>query len=99
MILSILLLLPMPPSVRIRRHYRLLTNRSLFSPERLLTPPPSTLRTSFLPQNSAALSHQTDAINVLKPVGEPGREYNLKEAMGITDTEFMEIQVCVESNR
>lgn len=98
----------MPPS-RVQRHYSHPTTRSVFSPERLLTPPPSTLRTAFTflddygfdeegtaGQEAAVSTTTRESARVIlmsKPRGEVSRAYNLKAQMNSTDKEFAEMQV------
>jgi hypothetical protein len=66
--------------IRIQRHFPPLTLQAKFSPERLLTPPPSPLKTSF------------PLVEVLRE-GSCESETQLAES-GISDAELSSIQVC-----
>jgi hypothetical protein len=90
--------LPMP---HIQRHFRPLTLRARFSPERLLTPPPSTLRTTFSvleAPSDAAKSPTTDIgrvspLLIKKPVGEVYKNYKLWIAASLDPATYRDIDV------
>lgn len=81
---------------RIQRHFQPVTARSVFSPERLLTPPPSTARKVFPVADSPP--EETSRLSALelvgKPVGEVGKAYDLQEASSLDLDTFKKIEVC-----
>jgi hypothetical protein len=82
---------------RIQRHFRPLTLRTTFGPERLLTPPPSTSRTAFPPLESLAETPESPASVPLqlikKPAGEVGKSYMLFDASRLDAETFKDIEV------
>lgn len=86
---------------RIQRHFPPTMSRCTFSPERLLTPPPTTIRNIFSladMSNSGASSpprHPQSLVKpVKKPVGEVGKAYDLLQATSLDTCIFQEIKVC-----
>jgi len=83
---------------RIKRHFRPVTPRAQFSPERLLTPPPSTLRTVFAllepPSSPTSIPHGP-APAMKKPVGEVGKNYKLLAATGLDSKTYKAIEVHI----
>ena len=88
---------------RIQRHFRPLTLRARFSPERLLTPSPSTLRTTFpcmatpsdVPQFQAAGSQRTLRSLIKKPIGEVSKNYKLFDVAALDGDTYKAIEVRV----
>lgn len=84
---------------RIQRHFRSVTLRARFSPERLLTPPPSTPRREFALHDPC--SDTTDArvpkcispLLIKKPVGEVSKAYKLPDVSGLDDATYKKIEV------
>ncbi|EDQ99316.1 uncharacterized protein LACBIDRAFT_316680 [Laccaria bicolor S238N-H82] len=94
----------MPPHC-IQDYHSRPTTRSIFSPERLLTPPPSTLRSAFTfidhydvtdpdePETAESSSSKSyRPILMLKPRGEVSRAYNLQVEMKVDDKQFTDVQ-------
>lgn len=101
----------MPPH-RIQRYHSRPTTRSIFSPERLLTPPPNTLRSALTfidhydvtdpdePETAESSSSSPKSyrpILMLKPRGEVSRAYNLQVEMKVDDKQFADIQASSNS--
>ena len=88
---------------RIQRYFRPLTLRARFSPERLLTPPPSTLRTAFpcletssdVPQPQTTDSQRTSPPLIKKPIGEVSKNYKLFNVAALDGHTYKAIEVRI----
>ncbi|RDB22505.1 hypothetical protein Hypma_010159 [Hypsizygus marmoreus] len=84
---------------RIQQHFHPSTSRALFSPERQLTPPPTTPRTSFpllkvpclVPADEIDLT--ADEPTISAPIPKPTGNFNLKAATKLSNNVFADIQV------
>ena len=88
----------------IQRHFRPALLRSRFSPERLLTFPPSTMRRVFPRANQLSVyarfdpsethsDSDADADVVKKPAGEVGKTYRLQDVCKLDRTMYKNIEV------
>ena len=90
---------------RIQRHFASLTIRDRFASERLLTPPPSSLRTAYSFDDTAQIRYNTShtpetppndedasVSPIPKPRGEVSRAYNLQVSTKWDDSTYAKIQ-------
>lgn len=86
--------IPMPPLRSphcAQRHFRPITLRCRFSPERAVSPPPITLRRTFPPTNP--VNH--DPQKIKKPESLPSSLTALQHLLNLDKTVFSEIMVCL----
>ncbi|RDB29132.1 hypothetical protein Hypma_015649 [Hypsizygus marmoreus] len=87
---------------RVQKHFYPITSRSLFSPERELTPPPTTLRTSFPLSVEVLLECGPDTGEclassrpVLVRIPKPTGSYELKSATKWNNETFSRVQAQI----
>ncbi|RDB26526.1 hypothetical protein Hypma_005643 [Hypsizygus marmoreus] len=93
---------------RIQKHFHPLTSRAVFSPERQLTPPPTTTRTSFpltvpclvpaVTEIDLTVDEPADEPAISAPIPKPtGNNFDLKAATMLSNNIFVDIQSSVNA--